>query len=208
MEKIDAYIEQYQKWKEQLITMRSIMCATELTETVKWGRPCYSMDKSVLISIVGFKNHCAVWFHQGVFLKDEQSLLVNAQEGSTKGLRQLRFGQLQFGQLQFGKTDKIDKVQLKAYVKETISNHRAGKKLIPERQTLSMPAELKARLSKDMNLTAAFNSLSPGKQLEYAEHVASAKQEKTRITRAEKAIPLILKGLGLYDKALLSHKSQ
>ena len=78
-EKIEAYIEKHQKWRQQLTAMRAVLNATELCEGVKWGSPSYSLDKSILVSIVGFKNHCAVWFHQGVFLKDEKSLLVNAQ---------------------------------------------------------------------------------------------------------------------------------
>lgn len=189
-DKIAAYIEKHEKWKQQLTAMRSILKATELSEEVKWGGPCYTLDKSILISIVGFKNHCAVWFHQGVFLKDEKSLLVNAQEGTTKGMRQLRFEE----------GDKLNKTVLKAYVLETIANHRAGKKIKQAKKTLNIPEELGKALEKNKKLAAAFEALSPGKQREYADHVSSAKQEKTRVARTEKAIPLILNGVGLHDK--------
>ena len=124
-EKIAAYLEKHEKWKPQLTEMRSILNGTELCETVKWGSPSYSLDKSVLITIVGFKNHCAMWFHQGVFLKDEKSVLVNAQEGTTKGMRQLR--------LEEG--DRINKTLLRSYVRETIANHRAGKKIAPSKKS-------------------------------------------------------------------------
>ncbi len=189
-EKIANYIEKHERWKQQLTTMRSILNATELNEAVKWGSPSYSLDKSILISIVGFKNHCAMWFHQGVFLKDEKSVLVNAQEGTTKGMRQLR--------LEEG--DKINKAQIKAYVLETIANHRAGKKIALTRKSLKVPEELRAALAKNKKLTASFEKLTPGKQREYAENIASAKQEKTRVSRTEKAVPLILQGVGLHDK--------
>ena len=188
-EKIAAYIEKHAKWKQQLTAMRSILNATELSEAIKWGSPSYSLDKSILISIIGFKNHCAMWFHQGVFLKDGKSVLVNAQEGTTKGLRQLR--------LEEG--DKIDKPLIKSYVIETIANHRDGKKIEPARKVLIKPAELEAAL-KNRKLAAAFEALTPGKQREYADHIASAKQEKTRNSRMEKAVPLILQGAGLHDK--------
>ncbi len=189
-EKIASYLEKHEKWRRQLTEMRSILNATELSEAVKWGSPTYSLDKSILISIVGFKNHCAMWFHQGVFLTDERSVLVNAQEGTTKGMRQLR--------LEEG--DKVNKTLIKAYVLETIANHRAGKKIAPTRKSLNMPEELEGALKKNKKLTAAFEALSPGKQREYADHIASAKQEKTRLTRTEKAVPLILQGVGLHDK--------
>lgn len=189
-QKIEAYIEKHEKWKQQLTAMRSVLTATELIETVKWGSPSYTLDKSVLISLAGFKNHCAVWFHQGVFLEDEKSLLVNAQEGTTKGLRQLRLE----------KGDKLNRSVLKAFVAETIANHRAGKKIAPVQKELKVPMELQAALGKNKKLASAFAALTPGRQREYADHIASAKQEKTRASRVEKAAPLILQGVGLHDK--------
>tara|TARA_R110002073_G_scaffold232025_2_gene393127 strand:+ start:1468 stop:2061 length:594 start_codon:yes stop_codon:yes gene_type:complete len=189
-EKIAAYLEKHNKWKQPLTEMRTILNATELSEAVKWGSPSYSLDKTILISIVGFKNHCALWFHQGVFLKDAKSVLVNAQEGTTKGMRQLRLHE----------GDKLNKSLLKVYVLETIANHRAGKKIAPAKKALNMPAELKVTLEKNKKLAAAFKALTPGKQREYADHISGAKQEKTRVARMEKAVPLILQGVGLNDK--------
>jgi len=188
--KIDAYIKKHEKWKEQLVPIRDILNASELVETVKWGSPSYTLDSNTLISLVGFKNHCAVWFHQGVFLEDARSVLINAQEGTTKGMRQLRIEE----------GDKVNRALVKAYVIDTIANHRAGKKIVPAKKALKVSAELDAALTKDAKLKAAFNGLTPGKRREYADHIASAKQEKTRLTRMEKAVPLILQGVGLHDK--------
>ncbi len=189
-EKISAYLVKHAKWKEQLLALRGLLNASELVETVKWGSPTYTLDGAILISLVGFKNHCALWFHQGAFLQDEKAVLVNAQEGTTKGMRQLRLAD----------GDKVNKTLVKAYIKETIANQRAGKKLAPAKKTLVKSAELDSALKRDKKLGAAFKALTPGKQREYAEHIAAAKQEKTRIARMEKAIPLILKGVGLNDK--------
>lgn len=189
-DKVNTYIEKEVKWKEQLIVIREILKQTSLLETVKWGRPSYTLDGAILITLVGFKNHCAIWFHQGVFLKDSKSVLINAQKGTTKAMRQLR--------IEAG--DKINKSLVKSYVKETIENHLAGKKIAPTKKVLIESAELDAALKKDKNLKRAFEGLTPGKQREYAEHIASAKQEKTRLARMEKASVLILKGVGLHDK--------
>lgn len=68
--KIDIYIEKHEKWKDQLVTLRDILNSSELVEAVKWGSPSYILDNNILISLVGFKNHCAIWLHQGVFLED------------------------------------------------------------------------------------------------------------------------------------------
>jgi len=188
--KIDAYIAKHQKWKDQLEVTREILAATELVEAIKWGSPSYTLDSSILISLVGFKNHYAIWFHQGVFLEDKKSALITAQEGTTKGMRQLR--------IEAG--DKINKSLVRAYVKETIANHRAGKKIASVKKVLNVSVELDKALQKDKRLKAAFKALTPGRQREYADHVASAKQEKTRLSRVEKVVPQILLGVGLHDK--------
>lgn len=175
---------------DQLIALRAILNASVLVETVKWGYPSYTLDSSILISLARFKNHCAIWFHQGVFLEDVKSVLVSAQEGTAKGMRQLRIEE----------GSKINKMLVRAYVIETIANHHAGKKVTPTKKTLRISAELDAALKKDLKLKVAFNTLTPGRQREYGDHIASAKQEKMRITRMEKAAPLILQGVGLHVK--------
>ncbi|MFT4814561.1 MAG: hypothetical protein ACI80L_000090 [Pseudohongiellaceae bacterium] len=58
--KFDAYIEKHEKWRDQLEALRGILNASELVETVKWGSPSYTLDSKILISLVGFKNHCAL----------------------------------------------------------------------------------------------------------------------------------------------------
>lgn len=188
--KVDAYIKKHEKWKNQLEAIRGILVATEMEEAVKWGSPSYILDSKILISLVGFKNHCAIWFHQGVFLKDAESVLINAQEGTTRGMRQLRIIE----------GDKLNKGLVKAYVIETIANHRAGRKIATVKKVLNVPVELNVALKKDKKLEAAYKALTPGKQREYADHIAGAKQEKTRLARVSKAVPLILRGVGLNDK--------
>lgn len=67
------------------------MNSSELEETVKWGVPTYTLAGKIIVSFAGFKNHCAVWFQQGLFLEDRQGVLENAQEGTTRGVRQWGF---------------------------------------------------------------------------------------------------------------------
>lgn len=67
--------------------IRQILLDTELEETVKWGAPCYVIGKGNVVGVAGFKNHLAVWFHQGVFLADQEHVLINAQENKTIALR-------------------------------------------------------------------------------------------------------------------------
>jgi len=100
-----------------LLELREILNSTVLTETINWGGPVYTLDDKNLIGIGAFKNHCALWFFQGALLKDTNNLLINAQEGKTKALRQIRF--------EAG--SKIDTQELLKYIDEAISLHKLGK---------------------------------------------------------------------------------
>lgn len=188
--KINAYLKKHEQWQNFLEPARDVLHSTELEETVKWGVPTYTLDGKNILSLAGFKNHCAIWFHNGVFLKDKDKKLMNAQEGTTKGQRQWRFVV----------GDKFPKRLVKSYVLEAMDNARSGKTIKPEKKALTIPDELQTALDKSKKLQKAFTALTPGKQKEYADHIGSAKQEKTRLSRLDKATPQILQGLGLYDK--------
>ncbi len=190
-QKVDAYIAKQTQWKEKLQQLRHIMRQTDMKEEVKWGKPTYTLDGKLVVGMADFKNHMALWFHQGVFLKDKHNKLVNAQEGVTKALRQWRFGQ----------EDEIDPQVVLQYVEEAIANCRAGKELKPVRKkTVSIPPLLQDAFKKDTSLKKHFQELTPGKQREYAEHIGQAKREATQQSRLEKCIPMIKKGEGLHDR--------
>ena len=190
-QKVEVGIEKHEQWAEILNAARKVMLSTEMEEAVKWGTPTYTLEGKNVVGLAAFKNHCALWFHNGAFLKDADKVLANAQEGTTRGLRHWRFEQ----------GDKFNSRKVKAYVKEAIENQRAGKAIKPApKKTLTIPAELNAALKKSAKLKQAFNALTPGKQREYADHVGSAKQEKTRLSRLEKITPMVLAGQGLNDR--------
>ena len=88
---VEEYIESSDQWSEELTMLRTILLKTELVETVKWSIPTYTINNKNVIGIAGFKNYFGLWFFQGVFLKDEHQVLINAQEDKTKGQRQWRF---------------------------------------------------------------------------------------------------------------------
>lgn len=53
-----------------------------------------------LIEIGAFKQHYALWFFQEGLLQQNTALLVNAQEGKTQVLRQIRFDKNEVPELQ------------------------------------------------------------------------------------------------------------
>lgn len=191
MEKVDAYLNKKTEWKEELTLLRSLLTKSELTEDFKWSVPTYTLNGKNVVGMAGFKNHVGLWFFQGVFLSDKHKLLINAQEDKTKGLRQLRFKSI----------DEMDLNVIQEYIEEAIQNQKDGKEIKIERtRKVSIPPLLKSALSENANLSKAFKGLSPGKQKDYAEHIATAKQDKTKLNRLEKITPMILEGVGLHDK--------
>lgn len=177
-------------WVDELMQLREIILMTGLMEEIKWGGPVYTSDGKNVLAIGAFKNFFTIWFHQGVFLKDPEKVLVSASEG-TKALRQWRFSSKK----------EIKPALVKKYILEAIENQKSGKEIKPERKpAIDMPLEYVAVFKKDKSLKECFQKLTPGKQREYLEHVALAKTEETRQRRVEKSIPLIKQGVGINDK--------
>ncbi len=187
----ESYISRNDQWKEVLSEFRKILLNTELEETVKWGAPVYALNGKNVVGMGAFKSYVGLWFFQGAFLKDEKKVLVNAQGGKTKALRQMRFKSL----------EDVDLDLVKAYINEAIENQKAGKELKPDsKKPVIIPVELKTALAADPKLKSAFDRFKPGKQREFAVYISEAKQYTTRLKRLEKIIPMIKEGIGLNDK--------
>ena len=186
--------EEYFSWNEEyrplLEKLRIMLLSSELEEKMKWGIPTYCLKNKNVAGIGAFKSYAGLWFFNGVFLKDKANVLINAQEGKTKGLRQWRFETI----------DEIDEKLVRTYIEEAIQNQKAGKEIKPEKKPLIIPDELKEALAADGKLSEIFDSLSLSCRREYAEHIAEAKREETRQKRLEKIIPMILNKEGLNDK--------
>lgn len=117
-------------------------------------------------------------------------MLINAQEGKTRGMRQWRFDDV----------GQIDESLILQYLEEAIQNQKAGREIKPEKKALVIPDELKEALSADSTLTEAYDALTPGKRKEYAEYISEAKRLATKLSRLDKIKPMILSGKGLNDK--------
>lgn len=68
-----------------------------------------------------------------------------------------------------------------------------------KRKTWKIPSLLMKALNNQTELKKGFGNLTPYKQREYCEHIISAKQEKTKVSRLQKILPMIKSGVGLHD---------
>jgi len=178
------------KWEEELLFLKSIIDKTELVETIKWGGPVYVFNKKNVVGIGGFKEYFTIWFFNGVFLKDEKKKLINAQEDKTKSLRQWRFTS----------KEEVNETEILAYILEAIENEKQGKIIKPSKKETIVSELLEKEMSQNKVLAEAFQKFSPYKQYEFLEYIETAKQEKTKLSRIEKVIPMILENIGLNDK--------
>lgn len=190
---INSYIEESQKWHDELLLLLSIIETSPLKGTIKWSMPVFTMNNKNLLGMYATKNYVGLWFYQGALLKDKAQKLVNAQAGKTKAMRQWRFTS--------NKEIRDNKDLIKAYIDEAIANHMAGKVIMEDRgKPVILPPELGSRLQQNSSLMLKFKALSNGKQRDFAEYIANAQKNETKIKRMEKIIPMIENGVGLNDK--------
>ncbi len=188
---VDAYINQSAQWHDELKSLRRILRSTSLKEEIKWGAPCYTHNGKNVAGVGAFKSYFGLWFHQGALLKDDNNVLINAQEGKTKALRQWRMTS----------ASEIKAAIIKRYIKEAIAHTDAGREIKADRnKPIDVPLALQKAMRGHKGATAAFRDLRRGLQREYAEYVASAKRDDTKQKHIAKILPMITAGVGLNDK--------
>ena len=179
------------KWQEEYAELRMLVLECGLEEELKWGCPCYTLQKNNIVLIHGFKNYCALLFMQGALLKDPKKILVQQTE-NVQSARQIRFTDIH--------EILKNRSTIKTYIKEAISIHKAGLKVELKKTTeYKIPPEFQAVLDDMPDLKIAFEALSPGRQRGYLLYFSAPKQSKTRETRIEKYLQQILDGKGLDD---------
>lgn len=103
------------------------------------------------------------------------------------------------------KAEDLDEEGLKGLIKEAMAKNESGEEVqgMGEKEDKIERSEmLDVALSKEENKKArdTYDSLTPGKKREYAEHIESAKQQTTKQRRLKKSLELLNQGLGLNDK--------
>lgn len=190
-EKVDAFMHRATNWQAEFAALREIILSNDLSEELKWGQPCYTLDGQNVVLMHGFKDYCALLFFKGALMKDPKSILVQQTE-NVQAARQVRFTSL----------DQITKLEktLKSYVKNAIELEQSGAKVAFKKTAeFSFPEELERKMDEIPALRTAFEELTPGRQRGYLLHFSSAKQAKTRESRIDKCVQRILAGKGLDD---------
>jgi uncharacterized protein YdeI (YjbR/CyaY-like superfamily) len=180
-----------QLWQPELATLRALILTTGLSETTKWGAPCYTYQGKNILMLSALKTHCTISFFKGALLEDEHQLL---HQSSTQAhtYRLLTFTSVAQIEAQSAETQ--------AFIFQAIEIERQGLKIETPPPAIEPPVELLTRFAADPDFRTAFYALTPGRQRGYLLHFSQPKQAQTRLSRIDAAYPNIMAGIGPNDK--------
>lgn len=186
---VERYLERSKGWGEETARLRAILLDCDVTEDLKWGKPCYGAAGGNIAIIQKFKDFLALMFFKGALLKDPEGILESQGENTRSALR-----------VRFRSVADVERLEpaVRALVAAAIEVEKAGLKVEGQAE-FDMPEELARRLEADPDLQAAFEGLTRGRQREYCLHVGQAKQAETRERRIDTYRDKILAGRGMRE---------
>src|SRR5204863_7505359 len=81
------------KWQKETDKLRQIALDCDLTEELKWGKPCFTFLKKNVAIVIPLKESCAFSFFKGALLKDPKHVLERIGEHTQAG-RWIKFTSL------------------------------------------------------------------------------------------------------------------
>lgn len=188
----EHFFEKALKWNDEFHLLREIIFQNKLIqEDYKWMHPCYTYGGRNIVLIHGFKDYCALLFHKGALLNDNQGILIQQTE-NVQYARQIRFSNIE-------QIKKLKHIIIN-YINEAIEIERSGKKIeLKKVADYPFPTEFQEVLDYDKELKQAFYSLTQGRQKGYLFYFNQAKLLGTRKKRIEKYYQHIIAGKGLGD---------
>lgn len=178
-------------WHDGLHALRRICRDAGLSETVKWGHPCYRLGERNIALIGAFQGDFRLNFMNPALMTDPEGVLEKAGPNTqTAGMIRFR--------------DAADVMRLepviRAYLAEAMDYAKAG--ITPPRQTaeVELPQALVEALDADPDLAEAFHGLTPGRQRSYVIAVNSAKKLETKVARIAAYRDRIIAGKGAQER--------
>ncbi|MFW6085402.1 MAG: YdeI/OmpD-associated family protein, partial [Gemmatimonadota bacterium] len=159
---ITDFIDGAGRWREEMEEVRKILLECDLSEEVKWGKPCYTAHGGNIVIMQPFKAHLSLMFFKGALLDDPEGILRSQGENTRAALR-----------IEFTSPEQVTELSstLKSYVAEAVAIEEAGLE-VPKKDVseYEVPAEFEARLREDEAYREAFEALTPGRKKGYLLH--------------------------------------
>jgi uncharacterized protein YdeI (YjbR/CyaY-like superfamily) len=178
-------------WTPALRALRAMLLEAGLTEEMKWGQPCYSLEGANVVLIASLRDQCALSFFQGAALTDADGLLVSPGPNS-------RFARY----LPFRSLAEVEsrRAAIAGFLAEAMQRARTGQKVDAPPAAEPVPEELARVLAASPERARAFEALTPGRRRSHVLHVSGAKQSATRAKRAEACALKVLEGKGWNER--------
>lgn len=180
-----------QPWAPGLAALREICLSEGLTETVKWGHPCYTHAGRNVALIGALRDDFRLSFFNAALLEDPEGALER-QGPNTRHPDMIRFranGEVA------GKDHLI-----RGLLAQAMDHAAKGLKPELDMREPDLPEELAEALDADPALAEAFHRLTPGRRRSYVIALSSAKQAATRTRRVAAFRDRILAGKGATER--------
>ncbi len=179
------------RWAQGLKDLRTICLKADLTETVKWGHPCYMYSDRNIAIIGAFRDDFRLTFFNAALLKDPKRILER-RGPNTRHPDMIRFSS----------NDQVTRIApiIRSYLDEALEYATKGVKPLRDSSELALPVEMADALDADPELAQAFFALTPGRRKSYVINLNSAKQSATRVMRVAKFREKIISGKGAMER--------
>lgn len=178
-------------WGEGLSKLREICLSAGLTETVKWGHPCYMHAERNIVIIGAFQDNFRLSFFNAALMTDPHGVLQR-QGPNTRHPDMIRFADNDG-------PARLEDVIL-AYLHEAKGHAETGRKAPKDDAGIALPEELVKALADDPELARAFHALTPGRQKSYVINLNGAKKPETRANRVKTFRSKIIAGKGAMER--------
>jgi uncharacterized protein YdeI (YjbR/CyaY-like superfamily) len=189
--RVDTYIAKSPPFAQPILThLRKLVrkAAPQTEETIKWGRPFYVVDGTILCNISAFKQHCTM----GIWNKSVSDQVRGGGTDTSEAMGS-------FGRITSLKDLPADK-QLLQYLQQAANDIGAGYKPMARtaprqpKPEIPVPEPFAAALKMNKQAAVTFDSFPPSHRREYLEWITEAKRDDTRDKRIATAIEWLSEG--------------
>ncbi len=191
---VDAYIEKSADFAKPILEkLRKVFHKADpnIQEVIKWSVPHFEHD-GLVGGIAAFKKHVSLGFWKSKEMDDPHDLFDGDPKASMCAVK--------FSDVKDVPSEKV----LVAYVKQAVKLNvdksktpkstakKTAKKKVAKK--ITVPADLKAALTKNKKAQATFDGFSYTNRKEYVEWITEAKRDATREKRLKQAIEWMAEG--------------
>jgi uncharacterized protein YdeI (YjbR/CyaY-like superfamily) len=187
--RVDAYIAGKPDFARPILThLRALIhqAAPGVEETIKWGRPFFTLDGRMLGMMSAFKAHCIFGFWRSEMGGPDRGESAGGDYGRITSLADLPPDDVVIGQI--------------AAAVAQIAIPPTKRVRAEPKPALETPPDLAEALAAEPTARAAFDGFPPSARREYVEWIVEAKRAETRAGRIAKAVGQMREGHRLHHK--------